>query len=54
MYIGGGSIFWLLGYGTLNTIIEFDKAGDYARGLINLTKIISPMLVWIWICWRFV
>lgn len=52
IYVGGGWCFFLIVFGTLNTLVTVDKKSmGYVSRVITL---LSTILVWIWICWRFI
>lgn len=60
MYIGGGFAFVLIGIGFLVSKVndklwqkKSEKDG-FLESMVILGIFLSPILIWIWICWRFI
>ena len=50
IYIGGGIVFFGLGICFMKGLVKTDPEGWFQ--LLFIT--IPPILIWVWICWRFI
>lgn len=60
IYIGGGLVFWIFSTSKLKGLVDYysiEKGLKEKCGIsifLALVITLSPIMVWIWICWKFI
>jgi len=55
IHVGGGILFVLLGAESIAGLIVFNKLEhDSAKGFVAVSVFVALILIWIWICLKFI